>query len=52
MRGYGASYDPVAGALYIRTRDDSIEDSLEIDDHIIVDFNDRGEIVGVEILNF
>ena len=49
---YRVSYDPVADALYIRARDDKVVDSLEIDDRVVVDFNEHGEVVGVEILNF
>ena len=49
---YRVSYDPVADALYIRTRDDKVADSLEVDDGVVVDFNERGEVVGVEILSF
>ena len=49
---YRVSYDPVADALYVRARDDKIADSLEINESIIVDFNEHGEVVGVEILNF
>lgn len=49
---YKVSYDPVADALYIRVRDDKIVDSLEIDEHVVIDFNERGEIVGVEVLDF
>lgn len=49
---YRVSYDPVADALYVRARDDKIADSLEINEGMIVDFNEHGEVVGVEILNF
>ena len=46
------SYDKVADALYIRLRDDRIVDSDEAAPGIIVDFNDKGEIVGIEVLRF
>lgn len=49
---YRISYDPVADALYIRVKNDKVVDSLEVDGDIIVDFNEHGEVVGVEILNF
>jgi uncharacterized protein YuzE len=49
---YRVSYDSVADALYIRVRDDRVADSLEVDSGLIVDFNKRGEVVGVEILNY
>ena len=49
---YRVEYDPAADALYIRVRDDKIVDSIEIRKDIIVDLNDKGDIVGVEIINF
>jgi len=49
---YRVSYDPMADVLFIRARDDKIVDILEIDDEVVVDFNEHGEVVGVEIINF
>ncbi|MCE4613891.1 MAG: DUF2283 domain-containing protein [Desulfurococcales archaeon] len=46
------SYDRIADALYIRLRDDRIVDSDEVAPGVVVDFNDRGEIVGIEVLGF
>lgn len=46
------SYDRVADALYIKLRDDKIVDSDEAAPGIIVDFNDKGEVVGIEVLEF
>lgn len=46
------SCDKVADALYIRLRDDKVVDSDEVAPGIIVDFNDKGEIVGIEVLRF
>ncbi len=45
-------YDSVADALYIKLRNDKIVDSDEIAPGLIVDFNERGEIVGIEVLGF
>ncbi len=45
-------YDSVADALYIKLRNDKIVDSDEIAPGLIVDFNERGEIVGIEVLEF
>ncbi len=45
-------YDRVADALYVRFRDDRIAESEEVEPGIIVDFNEEGEIVGVEVLWF
>ena len=46
------SYDRVADALYVKLRDDKVVDSDEIAPGIIVDFNERGEVVGIEVLGF
>ncbi len=45
-------YDKVADALYIRFRDERVVESEEVEPGVIVDYNDRGEIVGVEVLWF
>ncbi|MCE4606781.1 MAG: DUF2283 domain-containing protein [Desulfurococcales archaeon] len=45
-------YDSVADALYIKLRNDKIVDSDEIAPGLIVDFNEKGEIVGIEVLGF
>jgi len=46
------SYDRVADALYIKLKDDKVACSDEVSPGIIVDFNDKGEIVGIEVLGF
>lgn len=47
------SYDMVADALYIKLKDDEeIEDSIEVKNEIIVDIGKKGDIIGVEILEF
>ena len=45
-------YDRVADALYVRFKDDKVVESEEVEPGIIVDYNDRGEVVGVEVLWF
>ncbi len=52
MASFCMSYDPVADALYIRLKEDKVANSIELCNNVIVDYNDRGEIVGIEILNF
>lgn len=37
-------------ALYIRLDDSSIIDSEEISDGIILDYNQEGKVVGIEVL--
>ena len=46
------SYDPVADALYIRVRGGEVADSVEAAEGVVVDYNFRGEVVGVEVLGF
>lgn len=43
-------YDRVSDVLYIRLKDDRVVDSDEVAPGVIVDYNGKGEIVGVEVL--
>ena len=43
-------YDPEADAMYINVREEKIDHTQEIDDNTIIDFNKKGEVIGVEIL--
>ena len=45
-------YDRVSDALYIRLKDGNVADSDEVSPRVIVDYNERGEVIGVEILQF
>ena len=45
------SYDPKADALYIRLRKAKIEESDEVADGIIVDYDVSGKAVGIEFLS-
>ncbi len=45
-------YDRVGDALYIKLRDDKIAESDQVEPRIIVDYNEKGEIVGIEVLWF
>ena len=38
-------------ALYFRLDDSNIKESEEVKPGVILDFNDEGKVVGVEILN-
>ncbi|MEB3757342.1 MAG: DUF2283 domain-containing protein [Desulfurococcales archaeon] len=49
---FKVKYDRTADALYIRFKEDKIVDSDEPSPGIIVDYNENGEIVGIEILWF
>ncbi len=44
-------FDQKANALYFRLTDDKIVESEEVRDGIVFDFDERGEVVAIEILN-
>ena len=43
--------DKEADAIYLNSTDRAIKDSAEVADGIVVDYDDEGRIVGVEILD-
>jgi uncharacterized protein YuzE len=43
--------DEKADALYLRLDDSKIVDSQEATPGVVLDFNDKDQVVGVEILN-
>ncbi len=45
-------YDQVGDVLYIKLKDDKIVDSDEIAPGVIVDYNEKGDIIGIEVLHF
>lgn len=44
-------YDPEADAAYIRFSSESVLESEEVADGIVLDFDAAGRIVGMEVLN-
>lgn len=46
----GMSYDAETDVLYIRLNDRPIEQSEQIADGLIVDYDESGVIVGIEVL--
>lgn len=44
-------YDPEANALYVKFSDDKIDRTEELRPGIILDFDIRGHIVGIEMLD-
>ena len=45
------SYDAEADALYFRLRDAKIEESDEISPGVVVDYDRKGQPVGIEVLD-
>ena len=44
-------FDDEANALYLRLDDSKIIESEEVQPGIVLDFDERGEVVGIEILH-
>ena len=44
------NYDPKADALYIKLSDNKIKDSDESGKGLIIDYDEKGEPVGIELL--
>jgi uncharacterized protein YuzE len=44
-------YSKDVDALYIRLREAQIEDSMDIEEGVTVDLDEKGHIVGIEILD-
>lgn len=45
-----SSYDPTVDALFIRWTDAKIVESDEVDG-VILDYDEQGNVIGVEVLN-
>ncbi|MEM3590276.1 MAG: DUF2283 domain-containing protein [Candidatus Bathyarchaeia archaeon] len=52
MNEYRISYDHGSDTLYVRVREGRVAESDEVDDGIIVDYDEGGNIVGIEVLGF
>jgi len=44
-------YDPTADALYVRLGESKIVESEQVQPGVILDFDESGKVVGVEILS-
>jgi uncharacterized protein YuzE len=44
-------YDPEIDALYVRLADSKIIESEQVQPGIVLDFDEAGNVVGVEVLN-
>ncbi len=43
-------FDPKVNAIYIRLKEGKVEESEPLADNIIVNIDEEGEIVGIEVL--
>ena len=44
-------FDPTADALYLQLRKQKIIESEQIKEGIVFDYDENGEVVGIEVLN-
>jgi uncharacterized protein YuzE len=44
-------YDPKVDALYIRLRDGEIDESDEVSEGVVMDYDNAGLLMGIEILD-
>ena len=49
---FTVKYDRISDALYIKLKDDRVVESDEVAPGVIVDYNEKGEVVGIEVLEF
>jgi len=49
---YIIKYDPGADALYVKLREGKVADSEEVGEGVVVDYDDKGEVIGIELLEF
>ncbi|WP_297510654.1 DUF2283 domain-containing protein [Thermococcus sp.] len=45
------SYDPKHDVMYIKFSDAKIVETIEVEEGVIIDYGENGEIVGIEIIN-
>ncbi len=45
------NYDELADALYIRLTDHSVLRSQKINEHVALDLDEQGQVIGIEILS-
>lgn len=49
---YKIRYEPDADVLYIWVREGRVVDSDEVSDGVIIDYDEGGNVLGIEILEF
>lgn len=46
------NYDTIADAAYLKMNDGKITKTVEMKNGVVVDVGEKGNIIGIEILNF
>jgi len=44
-------YSPDADAIYIRLKEDKVHNTDEVTEDILMDYDDKGNVIGIEILS-
>jgi len=44
-------YSKAADAIYVYFKEDFVAKSKEIEDGVIIDFDERGQLIGIEVLD-
>ncbi|MDF1541446.1 MAG: DUF2283 domain-containing protein [Candidatus Thorarchaeota archaeon] len=45
-------YDQVADSIYFKLKGEKVAESVEISEGIVVDYDEKGDICGIEVLAF
>jgi len=45
------SYDPKYDVMYLKFIDGKVADTIEVEANILIDYGERGEVMGIEIIN-
>jgi uncharacterized protein YuzE len=45
------SFDPKYGVLYLKFSEDKISNTVEVDGGVLIDYGDKGQMMGIEIIN-
>ncbi|HSD56820.1 MAG TPA: DUF2283 domain-containing protein [Methanotrichaceae archaeon] len=45
------SFDPKHDILYLKFSEERIVDTIEVDGSVLIDYGDKGQMVGIEIIN-
>ena len=45
------SYDPKYDVMYLKLTDGKVVDTIEVEKNILIDYGEKGEMIGIEIIN-
>jgi uncharacterized protein YuzE len=46
------NYDTVADAVYLKVKEGKVNKTIKMEDRLLVDVNKKGDIIGIEMLEF